>query len=991
MEGLFMLRDSHKKWKEMICKKGISLLGEILISEQEYEELTSYFINKIVKSDNVIVIEDINISLFLVQVAIREYSDGNYWSQLEKVLECKVIQSRRNNTNEIFYKTLRFYNLFILPITNNKIPYNEMIKAHAFVTNNYMNGFFDFVNMYFERVLFRQVDKNDISKDLSALSDFMKDNLEYTDNISIKDSCGKNLKSYKLLKSTRIAIAYIDNSTLTAFLYPILKMIDIYYYDSVYPKDQENRFNSAFIKWCETQQTESNSRKNMHIRKIGSRKPYIYIDNNGESKLVIPAQKFRPDECRGLAYANIIIGDEEEKEIRKNLDVYKQFGLYISDEFSITIPSPFEHIEIEIYSTDNRLVKSFHIGESTYCILDKNNKSVNKIKKEDNKILVRKNITPYFNEFVEVIDELFAENWNLYSVNCSLGSEITISGRTLHYTNEDYTDVVYENEETIITNTHYYYVTDTYGNIVKCVSNHPIIVIYTDKILEDGIFIYVDNEKWTVKEIKENFENAILRDIDSDFKSKIKITINLDKLYYSETGYYKVYVDIPGKRSKAEICRYICFPNEIKIKRNKSFYYYGRNITIDIVQEYSEIKFMPLFVCDESSTFSFNDINTMKIKTSCCNIDGKSADFNFKLDDNAFVLHIPVPKFMYGASAECLECKPTKLWYKDLNDNLYICIPGAVNVTIKFDWDKKEYISIGNHIKNYIFQFDLTEINNLIKSVDNRSHMFIKILYTTIKQIETSIVINRQLNVIPYFTPESMHYKSNENQMILNIEKIEFSNRASLYIEIEERSNNEIIFDSPIHEGENIISNIYSDKNYTIRPYMIEKTLFSKRKTYMRWIKIEGEKDISDISKYNISIKSISGKGKIFKTSDFFYGIDCLKKCEGTNNYTGRLFVTEYINNKPDFKNKKPLGSIILKVYKDESPKTVCSISMLDYDSQDYAELYYDNKRKMLLSPNNKLLLSSNYQDFIPLYEEETVFTLELRERRGRKNDIQTD
>lgn len=64
---------------------------------------------------------------------------------------------------------------------------------------------------------------------------------------------------------------------------------------------------------------------------------------------------------------------------------------------------------------------------------------------------------------------------------------------------------------------------------------------------------------------------------------------------------------------------------------------------------------------------------------------------------------------------------------------------------------------------------------------------------------------------------------------------------------------------------------------------------------------------------------------------------------------------------------------------------------MLDYDSQDYAELYYDNKRKMLLSPNNKLLLSSNYQDFIPLYEEETVFTLELRERRGRKNDIQTD
>jgi hypothetical protein len=50
-----------------------------------------------------------------------------------------------------------------------KVKYTENIKVHAFITNNYMNGYFDFAFSFYEKVLFRQINKHTLSDDIVCL------------------------------------------------------------------------------------------------------------------------------------------------------------------------------------------------------------------------------------------------------------------------------------------------------------------------------------------------------------------------------------------------------------------------------------------------------------------------------------------------------------------------------------------------------------------------------------------------------------------------------------------------------------------------------------------------------------------------------------------------------------------------------------------------------------------------------------------------------
>ncbi len=111
-----MLKESKMRWQFDIANKKALLLGELPVSNEEYSWLKTYFINYIVKSDNAPVTVDLAIALFLVQVAIREYTEGKYWDNLERTLDCVVPQARRTKANDIFYKTLVFMIcLYFLP------------------------------------------------------------------------------------------------------------------------------------------------------------------------------------------------------------------------------------------------------------------------------------------------------------------------------------------------------------------------------------------------------------------------------------------------------------------------------------------------------------------------------------------------------------------------------------------------------------------------------------------------------------------------------------------------------------------------------------------------------------------------------------------------------------------------------------------------------------------------------------------------------------
>ena len=171
-----------------IKENSYRILGQIEIDDDEYEELKQYSTIRIRYLTSVIPI-DLKLSVFLVQVAIREYKEGRYWPCFSEVVGEALPSNKQNYLGQIFLKTVKHYGLFMLDKREDGThPYVENIKAHAFVTNWYLDGYFEFSQAYYENNLFRQIDE-DLENDFWDLSSFMKTTLGgNSDMISEKGS-----------------------------------------------------------------------------------------------------------------------------------------------------------------------------------------------------------------------------------------------------------------------------------------------------------------------------------------------------------------------------------------------------------------------------------------------------------------------------------------------------------------------------------------------------------------------------------------------------------------------------------------------------------------------------------------------------------------------------------------------------------------------------------------------------------------------------------
>ncbi len=92
------------------------LLGQIQISEDDYKELIEYTRYRVLKNvhPQTIMPPDLILSVALVQIAIREYVDGNYWDSFKSEIGVDVRPSTINLVGQIFIATLkRYYLLFV--------------------------------------------------------------------------------------------------------------------------------------------------------------------------------------------------------------------------------------------------------------------------------------------------------------------------------------------------------------------------------------------------------------------------------------------------------------------------------------------------------------------------------------------------------------------------------------------------------------------------------------------------------------------------------------------------------------------------------------------------------------------------------------------------------------------------------------------------------------------------------------------------------------
>lgn len=383
-----MLSELAKRIKNDFLASRYELIGQIKVSDEEYNELLSYVRDKVRYSyvQSIVPVDEV-LSVAMVQIAICVYAEGNYWDCFNEEIGIDIAQNKKNYFAQIFAKTIKQYGLFELEQENlSKYSYVENIKAHTFVPNTYLHNYFDFLFSFYDRNLFRQL-TDDIVEDIDDLIGFVSDSLSRNgDIVSIEKSGTKPAKSYKLLKATRSLIAQ-STTVVSDTFFDHLVLMDNYYYDGKLPQNTD-RFSDAFQDWVEKKNSEINASDSISRKRKAKEsffhRPHFLIDrNNSQLYLVIPSQKFRAEGFVNDAKAEISVGGQV---ITKHLEVYKAYGVLFSEEIKLPITDLFAEYKVVISAN---ATQEYFIPSKEYRIFDEDFDENSKLKKGTNYLLVQ--------------------------------------------------------------------------------------------------------------------------------------------------------------------------------------------------------------------------------------------------------------------------------------------------------------------------------------------------------------------------------------------------------------------------------------------------------------------------------------------------------------------------------------------------------------------------------------------------------------------------
>jgi hypothetical protein len=716
----------HEKIINSLNNPDKKLIGQIIISDDEYNELLIYAHRRV--SDlffETIVPADPMLSVTLVQIAIRCYAEGNYWTYFKEEIDLDVSTSKANYVGQIFIATLNRYRLFqIEREQGTKYAYVENIKAHAFVPNNYLDSYFDFLFAFYDHNILRQLPEN-IEDVFSEMSDFFSSTLNDSgEHFSLAKFENKPAKSYKLLKATRTLFAQGDIVALSEEVYRHLQIIDKYYYDDVIPGDHE-RFGEVFSEWVKISTEINDNRHKREKRRSGVfyHKPYFSVNRTLETtSLIIPEQKIRNEDFNGAAYA-IVSVDGDKKKFR--LSMYRAFGVLVSEQLKIPVDNLFSHIEVIIKSDTEKL---FEIPESDYRIFDTEFVELPKLHAGNNYFLVKKTTEVRGKEAVYTKD--VHPRWNEYSFS-------DVDEKTVIYIN----NYPISMRASFIEGANFSYVSKEYTLLnqdkeIQTAYKHPSISFKVTKESLDGSFLWCNKNRFKITAIASSiFEQP-------DGINNYDVTILLNNILDYTAGLYRIYIDEPKKQHR-EICRYVFLP-DLRCQPEKARFIFASDAVVTIFGNY-DIKPINAIQIEEGSQEYLVDLS-----------DGTEfADFSLLLDNYDYTLRVPLQIFRHGFEGNLQYSRPEYLWHTKLKNDLYISMPGATEAKVYISSKGVEKTAIGKVLGNGVFRFDISDIVAYIRK-STKAYNYISIMYLDNKWRKLSLyrVLNR-LYVNKYLTAEA--------------------------------------------------------------------------------------------------------------------------------------------------------------------------------------------------------------------------------------------
>lgn len=891
--------------KKEIPKK--SLLGDIRITESQYQLLVEYFIyqttlpTKSYPEVGYTLKCDAAYAVALVQIGIHCY-DGGFWPHIEKILGKKVNNSIRERIDDRFLLTLKRYN----KIVENDSEIVNTILLHGFVSNHYIGYLFDYLYRFYVIDLERDIKWEGFNDSLN----YMIDMIQKGEN----ESLSQTNRKYMLVKQTVDGIRVSKKQSVGMKFRWLLRTIDKLVFEDEINENSNSRLVREFINWSRNSENKKGFDKNYKIesskyklkKNISPR--IIYNPKNNKFMLNIPGQRFL---ARHSAEVKTIltIGDLKES---INLGRNELSTLIKTNDYERIIPVEdlFKPIKLEI--TIDTISKTYQVLTGDHFVVFDENYESSRIEK-DRQILPKGQnyafTSPNFDVYASCkLDAIIKNNLFInYSFNIHDNDYIVLNNNKLLIPNI--------NVEDGLSNS--YRIKNLRSGSLDVYSAVPLIFYKTNESSQSGTIIRVDGE--IVK------DNSFVRNVEKYADNTIQAILDTSK-YIKHNGVHLIEIDVPNLPIKRYKFVYIeklsfefknnpfifategvveCSDANIHSKLENSYGIYHFEIDSDL----------------EYLAFSYNENN-----------------INLPLELKVPILKIELP------NGDITTDSLNELWHKNFPFNMKIRYENPYSILVDNDTEYDQTIDAQLHDGYYIC--DLTKLKTFIyEGEDIISKLYI--LCENQSFLLATVFLSTQiLNV------SKLNFDENQSQLMLNIS---VNGDDTIFASINHvETNTEICnFEKVINDELNVISKGLA--GHYIVEFYIKKSGFGQNYKIIKSLVCELDSENYDDITFNV-IRHYKGIRKF--SSPYEHSkkqfITNLKKIS-QKNYSANLMLYG-INND----NSSQIQVKILN----KDAYLICKFQIIGSEDRN---LYFDKKNKKIIKLKDNLNQHQNNSNIMYL------------------------
>lgn len=628
------------------------LIGSIEVDEDSYSEFLD-FAGALINKETYVLREEKSsiISVALVFFAIREFQNGQFWSEFATRLdldEVEVIKVGKKSFEEFCEKNNLYFH-----VGNKNKGYVTSILVHAILPNVSMTKFFEFL----QDLYFRDLEEDYIDSEVEELIQYMHrlftKYIEDDDISLIVQGSKMTIANQQLPKAFRIAFVKAA-SVVTPIIERLLYYLNQSNYGETIEYLENDRFDKRFEQYSYLVKDRFNKlSKRIHwAERTKKFKNAQYYFDNSELYLQIPKQIIDSDYIEYDIFLEVL---ENKSVIHREKAILTKSRLFFkTEQVVVCLPGFYTKLSFRLVSEDDTIYSSRDILYREFIIFDLEGNEISPKRLTDDTVKV---VTCDGNEVLSDDAQIvvtYKLNYRISTVFLNEESLLLINDKVLS------TNVAMIKSE-ISSKARYngVVIKDSLGRDFEVYSNIPEIILrvpYRKRI--DDFMISINNKNYSIIDIA-NFEVRLIFDGSGDELG----TIQLHEHIFMENNPTQIIIREKGSnRIYIEDCIFILKSLEYGFDKK---YYYKEKIAEIIKLEAKEIEFI-------------NNIE-LPIKVNIWMNKFFRTEFKFNSNIYQLLIEMPILKWRLGSLSSVMN-RRDDIWYEDVDEQkLFVKYPNHLS------------------------------------------------------------------------------------------------------------------------------------------------------------------------------------------------------------------------------------------------------------------------------------------------------------------------